>query len=76
MHFDVSSGTSSTSELEVPRTDAAGNVLSRDSYAEMKERVLNKAKMQWNDLNTSDAPRFQVSTSTGVVAFCGTDGGL
>ena len=45
--------------FEVPRTDAMGTVLSCGDYAKMKAGILRKARMAWNKLDQSDAPRFQ-----------------
>jgi hypothetical protein len=45
--------------FEVPRTDVMGNVMPRGEYAKVKTRILHKARMAWNDLDDSDAPRFK-----------------
>ena len=44
--------------LEVPRTDYIGNVLRGDAYSQAKAQVLIKARLQWNTLDRSGAPRF------------------
>ena len=44
--------------LEVPRTDYIGNVLRGDAYSQAKAQVLIKARLKWNTLDRSGAPRF------------------
>ena len=46
--------------LEVPRTDYTGNVMCEDSYSQAKTQVLIKARLKWNTLDRSGAPRFPV----------------
>ena len=56
--------------FEVPRTDVMGNVLSRDDYAKLKASILCKARAAWNELDQSDAKRFDEQTSSDVASAC------
>jgi hypothetical protein len=53
-----------------------GLVLGRADYAKMKACILRKARIAWNTLDQSDAPRLQEDTSSDVVAACSHDGDL
>ena len=46
--------------LEVPRADYIGNVLRGEAYSQAKAQVLIKARLKWNTLDRSGAPRFPV----------------
>ena len=77
LYFEGGSLKSVSKGFEVPRTDAMGLVLCRHEYARVKAGVLHKARMAWNRLDQSDAPRFQEQTSGDVaVVPSNRDGGL
>ena len=65
-----------TKGFDVPRTDVVGLVLCRADYAKMKVDILRNARMAWNKLDQSSAPRLQDHTSSDVAAACSHDGGL
>ena len=62
--------------FDIPRHDPAGRVLSTADYGNMKENVLRQARLAWNALDQSDAPRFQEQTAGDVAEACSRDGGL
>ena len=66
LFFDGDSSKRTTKGFEVQRTDAMGMVMSLEDYAKMKATVLCKARMAWNKLDKSDAPRFQDPSSSDV----------
>ena len=70
LYFDGDTQKRTTKGFEVPRVDALGLVLGRDDYAKMKAAVLRKARMAWNKLDQSDAPRFQDQSSSDVAKAC------
>ena len=76
MYLDGGSLKRVTKGFDVPRTDVVGLVLCRADYAKMKAGILNKARMAWNKLDQSGAPRLQDHTSSDVAAACSHDGGL
>ena len=75
LHLDGGSLKRVTKGFEVPRTDAMRLVLCRADYAKVKAGVLHKARMAWNRLDQSDAPRFDDQTSSDVAAACSHDCG-
>ena len=66
LFFDGDSSRRTTKGFEVQRTDAMGRVMCREDYAKMKATVLCKARLTWNKLDKSDAPRFQDPSSIDV----------
>ena len=76
MYLDGCSLKRVTKGFDVPRTDAVGLVLGRADYAKMKAGILRKARMAWNKLDQSGAPRLQDHTSSDVAAACSHDGDL
>ena len=73
VYFDGGSLKTATKGFTVSRTDAFGNVLCRADYAKMKAGILHKARMAWNKLDQSDAPRFQDRSSSDVTTACSHD---
>ena len=50
--------------LKVPRFDETGGALTGDAYKKARERMLTKARALWNELDKSDAQRYELTPIT------------
>ena len=64
MYTDGSGQRHRTSKgLKVPRLDMNGDALTGGAFQKARERMLSKARALWNELDKSDAQRYEVDGS-------------